>query len=173
MMSNMRHLTPAHEAKTLAGCSPCFREITPADRDQILGLFLSLSPHARYSRFLMPATDDYITRYVAGFDFNQMVGVGLFSQDRLLALGELYLGKGEPGEDPLEGEIALTVRDNFFRNGVGSMLARFLKIKAQSLGLRRVHVSCMPTNTPMRRIARSVGMFEKSFVSEVTASASL
>ena len=60
--------------------------------------------------------------------------------------------------DSAIGEIAVVVRDDAQRKGIGGLLMRQLVQIAQELGLTHLHGDMLAENYPMRHLLRSLGL---------------
>lgn len=119
------------------------RPETPADADHLVDLFGHLSPASRYLRF-SKAMDDPDPERVAE-EAERLARLGPPRDMAWLAFADL---PGEPDE-PIAGarydrltddtaEVAITVRDDMQRRGIGSELLKFIVEQARRDGIRRL-----------------------------------
>jgi GNAT superfamily N-acetyltransferase len=131
------------------------RHLRPGETRKLEEHLLRLDAHQRYLRFCTSASDDYIGRYVEGLRRCGFTAVGAFEGDQLRGVAECRLIEGS---SPRSAEIALSVEAAYQRQGVGSTLfARALAV-IRNRGVRRCLITTLPSNRPMRAIARRFGM---------------
>ena len=75
---------------------------------------------------------------------------------QMIAMGNLMYGENTGEGDT--GELALLVRDDWQRRGVGTMLAKKLVGEADALGLRSLHAHTQIDNAVIARILREAGL---------------
>ena len=128
------------------------RELILEERDVVSALLLMLSDKDRFWRFCRPMTDQAVLAYAHKLDWQDTIVFGAFdSQIRLVGIAELCdLGEA--------AEIAVTVRRSSRRRGVGAALMDLAMLKAKMLGKRKVALTCLSQNMPMRRLARRAGL---------------
>lgn len=133
----------AYRFQDRTGLEICVRPETPADAANLVDLFGHLSPASRYLRFSKAMDDPSPERVRA--EAERLARLGPPHDMAWLAFADL---PGEPGE-PIAGvrydrvsddtaEIAISVRDDMQRRGIGSELLRFICEKACEDGYRRL-----------------------------------
>lgn len=119
------------------------RPETPKDAAHLVDLFGHLSPTSRYLRFSKAMDDPSPERVRA--EAERLAQLGPPRDMAWLAFADL---PGEPNE-PIAGarydrvsadtaEVAISVRDDMQRRGIGSELLRFITEKARQEGFRRL-----------------------------------
>jgi RimJ/RimL family protein N-acetyltransferase len=115
---------------------------------------LRLDSAARYRRFGLDVSDEFIRRYAAhGSDFGN-VTFGFFVDGVVRAVAELH-------PDTLihndHAEVAFSVEQAFGNRGIATQLmGRVIRI-ARDRGLRHLVLTCLPENAKMQAIARHYG----------------
>jgi RimJ/RimL family protein N-acetyltransferase len=143
------------------------RPITPADRDALRAAFLTLSPAARYSRFLGHVADlspqmlSYLTE-VDGVDHFAVVAVPAGRPKRgapieIMAVGRFIRLRDEQSA----AEVAVTVRDELQGLGCGSQIFATLVEAACERGVDRLVAHVLDENTPMRKLLAHTGPLTK------------
>lgn len=134
-------------------------------KSEALGHFLMLSPEDRYCRFCMPASDDYIKRYVetaGGFFYGEFRFVWGDSEDRFppqLLAGVVHICHDKKSEST---EVAVSVLPEFKGKHIGSKLMYFAQGVAEMYQSKRLVISGLGQNSPMIQLARSCGYEVKS-----------
>ena len=134
------------------------RPIRPADHDELIDLYRTMSADARYGRFL---------RAIAGLSEREAAGFcGPDHEHREGLVAELH-GGPEDGRlighlclDPLEDgsfEMAVAVADDHRRQGIGRRLLHAAITWAEQRGVHRLHASMLTTNTAILGLVRSIG----------------
>lgn len=157
----LRHLVAPSRSRS--GRVLRIRHATPADAPKIAELLLWLSPASLLLRYLTPRS---LTPDGARMEATRILAQAERAGAALLvtvvgAEGETLIAVGELAIDPAtatRAEVALVVRDDYQADGVGSLLARALIAEASRVGVVTICADFLPTNTPMRRIARGLGL---------------
>lgn len=132
-----------HRFRDRAGLEIRVRPETPEDAAHLVDLFGHLSPTSRYLRFSKAMDDPSPDRVRA--EAERLAQLGPPRDMAWLAFADL---PGEPNE-PIAGvrydrvsadtaEVAISVRDDMQRRGIGSELLRFVVEKARAEGFRRL-----------------------------------
>jgi acetyltransferase len=121
--------------------------------------FRSLSPRARYSRFLSWFNElpDGVAQRLENFDNNSHFALlaAVFEGKREIMIGEArYI---VDHDDSGTCEFALVVADHWQRCGVGGALLAQLERQAAASGLRCMRADTLYDNKPMRGLAASRG----------------
>lgn len=143
------------------------RSLAPAHRPRILRHLLALSEGDRYLRFGYAATDEQITRYVDGMDFERDEVFGVFNRRLdLVALAHLAYPPdeasappaGNPGPaSPAAAEFGGSVAAHLRGRGFGARLFEHAMLHARNRGLDTLFIHALSENTAMLRIARKAG----------------
>lgn len=135
------------------------------DRAALEALYLSLSPEDRRMRFCGAVSDTRIRAYCSAFDWRGDVVVGAWSDDdELIGVAELRRAPSASGE---RAEIALAVVPGWRRLGIGDALLRAAVALARNRFERKVYVTCLAENRPMRALAARAGVMTVSPDGEV------
>jgi acetyltransferase len=144
------------------GRAVSLRPVQPDDAGMIAQLLLRLSPRSCHQRYLVARAFSLDSARV---EAERIVAARTRSHLALLAVapqlgGEELLGIAElarldDGRDL--GELAVTVRDDMQRAGVGTLLTEGLAAIAPRLGLRALQMDVLAGNVAMRRLAARLG----------------
>lgn len=149
------------------------RELGDEDKSRMLAFFLGLNKDDRNARFHFNVSDQVLFNYVQKIDFKTCTAVGAFLDGELLGIAELYIEPSQEGRGIEEGELAIALTGSLRGSGISAVMMDFLKKKAASLGLVRIHLAFIPSNIPMRKVAAKIGMFETGSFDHRIAQASL
>lgn len=143
--------SPGHAAATPESA---IRRLGRTDLDAFRAHLLRLDADSRRSRFAMPATDAFVTRYAAmAFDHGSAL-FGAFDDGRLHAAGEL-----RPVSETA-AEALFSVEPERRGRGVATALLARIIDDARVLGVRRIYMGCLSGNRAMQALARK---FEAEF----------
>ncbi|WP_157667451.1 GNAT family N-acetyltransferase [Comamonas serinivorans] len=159
------------------------RPLSERHRPQILAHLMRLSARDRYLRFGYQATDEQMTRYVNGLNFDRDELHGIFNR-RLelvavshLALplpGEAQAVLGLPGEAHGRcAEFGVSVQTELRGQRLGSRLYEHAVRSARVHGLDQLFIHALTENAAMLRIARRHGAKVERMGSEAEAYLSL
>ena len=109
---------------------------------------LRLDPESRRNRFGGTVSDDYIRSYAQPSDLVGAVLHGFFVDGVLRGIAEL---RPLPGD---EAETALSIEKEWQGRGVGAALLKRALVTARGRGTKLLHITCLPENLRMRRLAR-------------------
>lgn len=137
------------------------RFLTPDDGALLVDLVKRLSPESRYHRFHVPmefhSDEDLWARlppYLAVDRENHVALVALVQEEgREAAVGVARFAR-QPGEE--EAELAVVVRDDWQRLGVGRHLVMQSIEVAQALGIARLSAWVQPNNQQALRLAAAL-----------------
>jgi L-amino acid N-acyltransferase YncA len=116
---------------------------------------LALGPADRRKRFLSPAEDAAIARYVAGIDPGRVVLVGAMDEDGRRILG---IAEAHPVVDaPRTVEVAVSVHPYHRREGLGRRLVARAVSLAFAEGAEAAVFLFAPENRAVAGLARSLG----------------
>ncbi len=131
-------------------------ELSRANQAEILSHLLSLDASDRYLRFGYMASDEQITRYVEGLDFERDDVYGIFDRGlKLVAVAHLAFAEGE-GHGAC-AEFGVSVLKEARGRGYGGWLFERAAQHARNQGVSMLFIHALSENTPMLRIARSAG----------------
>ena len=155
------------------------RSVTPADTALLADLIARLSDNARYLRFFRPLPHaELIWQEAARVTQREpRLGVALVAtapergQACAVALAELVHDPAAPGV----GELAVMVRDDEQRKGVGTLLLRRLIALARRRDVRVLRATLQAENWPARHLLRKLGLSYRTEIQhgELTAWAEL
>ncbi|MDW8317169.1 MAG: GNAT family N-acetyltransferase [Anaerolineae bacterium] len=137
------------------------RFLTPDDGELLVDLVKRLSPESRYHRFHVPVefrSDEElwarIPPYLAVDRENHVALVGLAQEgEREAAIAVVRFAR-QPGEE--EAEIAVVVRDDWQRLGIGRRLVMQAVEVARTLGIKRLAAWVQPDNRQALRLAAAL-----------------
>jgi len=145
------------------------REIRPEDRDGLHAAVLSLSPDARYTRFMSAVKDLPEHTYEAAThpDRDREFALVVLPQEgeaRPVIAGARYASA--PGSDSCE--FAITIVDGWQGQGLSGPLMSALIEQARAHGFRTMEGYVLSTNAPMRRLARRLGFQDAACPDDAT-----
>jgi GNAT superfamily N-acetyltransferase len=132
------------------------RPIRPSDRGEFLKAFAHLGDESRYRRFLRPIKrlTEGDVRYFTEVDHREHEAlIALTSDGEIVAVGRYIRLK----DDPTEAEVAVTVADEWQRQGVGGAILRLLAERARKAGIETFQAICLASNTDMRQLLEDLG----------------
>ncbi len=144
MPAEVRHVTVAGHPLTL-------RRADRHDLERVLEFHRSCSEPTRHQRYFDGPTDpaSLRRRLESGLDSGlERTLVVLTRSDEIVAVGNLSLAEDE-------AELALMVRDDWQRRGIGSMLCARLVAEAESARVRTVKALTQAHNTVIARTLRA------------------
>jgi GNAT superfamily N-acetyltransferase len=149
--------------RTRKGRALRIRPIRRSDAALLEELFRRLSPKSRRLRFLAAIADlpDPILRReatrLADIDHDReaalVATVMEDKQERIVGVARLCRA-----DDPLAGEIAFVVRDDYQGEGLGRILFERLVEVARERAFRRLDALMLAENTAMRRLIETSGL---------------
>jgi acetyltransferase len=139
--------------RTRDGLEVRVRQEQAGDAGHLVQLFQNLGPASRYSRFSKDATHadpaaiqhraEELARQEPPHDMAWLAFANLPGEpDAVLAAARYMRLAGE--EDT--GELAISVRDDMQRRGIGGQMLRFLLEQARAGGMRRLVANFLATN---------------------------
>jgi RimJ/RimL family protein N-acetyltransferase len=141
----------AHRASVLV------RELTAADRDQLLAHFLALGEEDRLLRFGQAAPDHVIENYVRSIDFTRDKVFGVYDH-RLDLVGVGHLAYLPEEGDTRTAEFGVSVLESSRGMGVGSKLFERAAMHSRNTRVTTLYMYCLSRNTTMMHIAKKAGM---------------
>ncbi|HET7774554.1 MAG TPA: GNAT family N-acetyltransferase [Burkholderiaceae bacterium] len=132
--------------------APTLHGLGPTDLPAIRAHYLALPDSDRLYRFGHFASDAAVLAHCEQLERRPVTLFGAFdAQGRLIALAE-----AAPYMSAME--LGLSVLPAARRQGLGQALLAAAAAHAREVGYRRLYVSCLAENTPMRALARAAGM---------------
>jgi acetyltransferase len=135
----------------------------PADAPLFVDLFHRLSQRTRYMRFfsLVGIPEERLwDEAVELSEVEPLLEVALITtisvEGRQEAVGIAELIREAPLADT--AEVAIVIRDDFQREGIGRVIFDLLVQVALVQGLKRLYAITMPENLGMQKLARGVGL---------------
>jgi RimJ/RimL family protein N-acetyltransferase len=148
---------------TRSGKQVCIRHIVPRDAALLVDLNRKLSPRTKWLRFFTPVGIpeerlwDEATRLS---DLDPLVHAALVGTIRTAngeeAVAVARLIRDEALADT--AEVAIVVRDDFQREGIGRVIFDLLVQVALVQGIKRLVAITLPENQGMQKLARGVGL---------------
>ena len=140
------------------------RPLVAEDRCAFTRFYSALSPRSIYLRFFapMPRLPKRTLDWLVNTDQDRHAALGAWAGDDELVAEARYVVT-----DDDSAEIALTVRDDWQRRGVGMMLVQALALQAQRNGICRLTASTLAQNEGIRRLLGRAG-FVRSGAAEGT-----
>ncbi|WP_077033667.1 GNAT family N-acetyltransferase [Pelomonas sp. KK5] len=160
---------PADDATSLAAKPPAWlrqlaswvpiRSLASRHRGRIAQHLLALNERDRYLRFGYPATDEQISRYVVGLDFDHDEVLGIFNRRlQLVAMAHLaYAPMPQRAGKPAMAEFGVSVSREARGRGFGARLFERAALQARNRGVETLFIHALSENAPMLKIARNAG----------------
>ena len=128
------------------------------ERQEILDHLLRLPLNDRYLRFCNTLSDEGIQRYVDRIDLRSTSGEACFAvfDDNRNIVGLCHVARYV--DDAESAELALSVDNNFRKNGIGDILFHRGLLHCESLGIKKIYMNCLSSNTPVQKLARRHSM---------------
>ena len=144
------------------------RTLAEGDRPRILTHLLALDNADRYLRFGHAASDEHVSAYVGGLNFNRDEIFGIFSRKlQLLALAHLAYPAAAISLDAVEFGVSVTKHAR--GRGYGTRLFERAAMHARNDGFAQIYVHALSENTAMLKIARNAGAIVQRDGSEADA----
>ncbi|WP_440995476.1 GNAT family N-acetyltransferase [Arhodomonas sp. SL1] len=143
------------ESRPGGGSVVVVRRLLWQERDAFAEHLQRLPEHDRYLRFGGHVNEALLESYARQGGWPRRTVFGVFVGDDLRAAGECQILSGEQAR---EAELAFSVEPSLQGRGIGTALFARLITFARNRGLRRVYLTTMRHNRPMRSIARKFGM---------------
>jgi RimJ/RimL family protein N-acetyltransferase len=141
----------------------CIRHIVARDAELLVDLFHNLSERTKWLRFFSPVGIpeerlwDEATRLSDIDPRIQAALIGTIQQDgREHAVAVARMIRDTPLSD--SAEVAIVVRDDFQREGIGRTIFDLLVQVALVQEIKRLYAITLPENLGMQRLARGVGL---------------
>jgi len=135
------------------------RSLARRHRRRIKDHLLSLDERDRYLRFGYPASDEQITRYAMGLDFERDEVLGIFNRRlELVAMAHLaYEPQPQRQGKPAMAEFGVSVLNKARGRGFGARLFERAALHARNRGIETLFIHALSENAPMLKIARNAG----------------
>lgn len=127
------------------------------EREQILNHLVSLPINDRYLRFCNTLSDEGIAKYVDRIDLRSTQGEACFAvfDDHKNIIGLCHIA---PYDEKGSAEMALSVDVDHRKSGIGDALFHRGVLHCESLGITKIYMNCLSSNTPIQKLARRHGM---------------
>jgi GNAT superfamily N-acetyltransferase len=134
------------------------RELHAGHAKEILQHLLRLNDGDRRLRFGTQTSDEVITRYVGGLDFNKDAIFGIFDLNlKLIGMAHLaYLPEVEGGVRA--AEFGVSVLPDGRSKGFGTALLKRCAVHSRNTHIDTLYVHCLTSNKAMMRLAQKAGM---------------
>jgi ribosomal protein S18 acetylase RimI-like enzyme len=132
------------------------RPLRRDERDLVVGFFNGLSADSRYQRFLqpMPRLPEAYLRQLVDVDGCRHVAVVAIVDGECVGMGRYIALSDEPDA----AEVEVTVTDRYQGRGIGRLLVGALWPSAAQAGVVTFVCYVHPTNRPMLKCLRSLGV---------------
>jgi len=152
-----------YDALAADGAIVRIRPVRAADRDELADLYRRGSEESRYRRFLCGGpggVHDEVERLTRP-DGEDHVALVAQERGRIMAVAS-YERLGDEGTDgdgaPAKADFAVFVDDAAHGRGLGTLLLEQLRATARRRGIAVLHGDVLPTNAPMLKVARDLGV---------------
>ena len=143
--------------RTLRKRRVTIREIAPQDAPLLIGLFDRLSTETRYLRFhslmsnLTPQQKQAMARELSALDPAKAAALVALAQEEK---GEsaVAVARFSGQQDPLEADVAIVVRDDYQKDGLGTHLIRRIAERGRMMGVRSFRSVMLSTNLAVPRL---------------------
>lgn len=132
------------------------RSLGPGHRGRIQDHLLALGPEDRYLRFGYSATDEQVSRYVEGLDFERDEIFGIYNR-HLELIAMAHLAFLESAEGPPGAEFGVSVLKKARGRGYGARLFDRAVMHARNEGVELMFIHALTENKAMLKIARNAG----------------
>jgi RimJ/RimL family protein N-acetyltransferase len=122
----------------------------PAYRDHLL----RLDAESRRNRFCGGIADDTIRSYAVAARGGDVILHGFFVDGVLRGVADLRIVRPL---DRREAEAAFSIEKPWQSRGIGSALLERTRLAARNRYIKHLHVSCLPQNRRMQKLARKFG----------------
>jgi GNAT superfamily N-acetyltransferase len=138
------------------------KELRERDRRRMVKHFLALEKADRLLRFGSHLSDEQVTKYVMGIDFERDIVFGVYNRTfRLAGVGHLAFAP-KPAESSTEkervAEFGVSVLKSARGLGVGSRLFERANIVCRNHDIDTLYMHCLSSNQTMMHIAKKAGM---------------
>jgi acetyltransferase len=162
-MTTMHDTTRLYTAE---GAGYLIRPLRPEDAPLLVELFRHMSPESRFRRFNQPLVNpdpamiDRYARLMADVETDEGAAWLVFTQlpegEGELVAGVRYMFFNP--ENRREAEVAITVRDDYQNQGIGTALLAYAAEQARAAGVERFTGLVQMANEPMWAIMRRLGL---------------
>jgi RimJ/RimL family protein N-acetyltransferase len=152
-------------ATTRRGRQVCIRHVSAQDDDLLVELYRRLSPETRRLRFMaqhQAPPDEIVWREAHRLsDLNPHLAAALVAtanegDGREHALGVARLARDE--QDPSTAELAIVIRDDAQREGLGTLMLDLIIQLAMVSGLARLRAVSLAENQAVQRLIARTGL---------------
>ncbi len=144
------------------------RSLGPAHRSRIEQHLLALEGHDRYLRFGFSASDEQVSRYVEGLNFDRDEIYGIYNR-KLELVATAHLAFADDPKCLSCAEFGVSVLPSVRGRGFGSRLFERALIHARNEGIGMLFIHALSENAPMLAIARKHGATMARYGSETEA----
>jgi len=149
--------TTVEAFRTLGRRRVTIRDIAPQDAPLLVGLFDRLSTETRYLRFhslmsnLTPKQKQVMARELSVLDPARAAALVALAQEEQ---GEsaVAVARFSSQQDPREADVAIVVRDDYQKDGLGTHLIRRIAERGRRMGFRRFRSVMLSTNLAVPRL---------------------
>ena len=132
------------------------RSLGPRHRGRIATHLLALDESDRYLRFGYAASDEQISRYAEGLNFERDDIYGIFNR-KLELIAMAHLAVSDDPEEAKNAEFGVSVLKAARGRGFGGRLFERAVMHARNEGRDTLFIHALTENTAMLKIARNAG----------------
>ena len=144
--------------------APSFRELGADEHTAFYEHLLRLGAASRYMRFGHAVGEEFLKSYCQSIGRLNIVTYGAFVDGDLRAVAEL---RRVSDLCPTDGEIGLTVEDDWQDAGIGTELLAHVQATARHRGIETIHMICSRKNYRMRSVAQKVRAQVKPLANQI------
>lgn len=157
----MRDENTLETLQTKTGLTVRVRHLGPEDAPYLVDLFEHMGSESRYNRFMQPADHVPIERIWSEAEriarLVETTSEGLIAFADLPDRGDVPIGAARYVTlNPLQAEIAISVRDDLHHQGIGSILMRLLIQHAHEAGYEQLLGTVQNSNAAMWAMLRNL-----------------
>jgi len=155
--------TTVETFRTLRKRRVTIRDIAPQDAPLLIGLFDRLSTETRYLRFhglmsnLTPKQKQAMVRELSVLDPAKAAALVALAREEK---GEsaVAVARFSSQQDPLEADVAIVVRDDYQKDGLGTYLIRRIAERGRTMGFRSFRSVMLSANLAVPRLLSRAGL---------------
>ena len=123
---------------------------TAKEKDAIYQHLVSLPDEAKYTRFFIKPTDEYIKRYVDNISANNDVCFGMYDNQTLVAFAHI-------GSIHTNPELGISVSKDYQGKGIAKSIMKRVIVWCKANNVNQLSMECLKENHSMKKLARATG----------------